>query len=158
MNKVFTFFRESATARFFIPLGIVLIVFGVIMFTINKENQNYLKTEAVVSKTDLVQESYIDENNNTVEATYKVYVKYTVDGKEYDEELGELSGYEKNQKITIYYDPKDPSKITQTKSLILPIVIIIAGIVSFIGGIMSGLSAIKKYQKMKEQERSWANE
>ena len=158
MNKVFTFFRESAPARFFIPLGIVLIVFGVIMFTINKENQNYLKTEAVVSKTELVQESYIDENNNTVEATYKVYVKYTVDGKEYDEELGELSGYEKNQKITIYYDPKDPSKITQTKSLILPIVIIIAGIVSFIGGIMSGLSAIKKYQKMKEQERSWANE
>ena len=158
MNKVFTFFRESAPARFLIPLGIVLIVFGVIMFTINKENQNYLKTEAVVSKTDLVQESYIDENNNTVEATYKVYVKYTVDGKEYDEELGELSGYEKNQKITIYYDPKDPSKITQTKSLILPIVIIIAGIVSFIGGIMSGLSAIKKYQKMKEQERSWANE
>ena len=88
MNKLATFFRESITARFFIPFGIVLIVFGVIMFMINKENQNYIKIEAVVSKTELVEESYIDENGDTVEATYKVYVKYTVDGKEYDEELG----------------------------------------------------------------------
>ena len=158
MNKLTTFFRESATARFFIPLGIALIVFGGIMFMINKQNQDYIKTEAVVSRTELVEESYIDENNNTVEAIYKVYVKYTVDDKEYEEELGELSGYKKDQKVTIYYNPQDPSKITQIKSLILPIVFIVAGIASLIGGIMSGLNAIKRYKKMKEQERSWANE
>ena len=128
------------------------------MFMINKENQNYIKTEAVVSRTELVEESYIDENDNTVEATYKVYVKYTVDGKEYEEELGVLSGYKKDQKITIYYNPQDPSKITQTKSLILPIAFVIAGMMSLTGGIMSGLNAIKRVKKMKEQERSWKNE
>ena len=158
MNKLATFFRESTTARFFIPLGIILIVFGVIMFMINKENQNYIEIEAVVSKTELAEEAHYDNDNNYVEATYIVYVKYTVDGKEYDEELGELSGYKKDQKVTIYYNPQDPSKITQTKSLILPIAFIVAGIASLVGGIISGLNAIKRVKKMKEQERSWANE
>ena len=158
MNKMSTFLRESSTARFFIPLGIILIIFGTIMFMINKENQNYIKTEAVVSKTELAEEAHYDNDDNYVEATYTVYVKYTVDGKEYDEELGELSGYKKDQKITIYYNPQDPSKITQTKSLILPIAFVIAGMMSLTGGIMSGLNAIKRVKKMKEQERSWKNE
>ena len=153
MNKIIMFFRESITARFFMPLGIILIVFGVIIFGINKENQNYIKTNAIVSRMDLVRESYIDENHNEVEATYNVYVKYNVDGKEYEEELGELSGYKENQEITIYYNPDDPVKITQTKSLVLPIVMILFGFVSFVGGIISGLNAIKKIKKMSDQER-----
>lgn len=158
MNKIIMFFRESITARFFIPLGIILIVFGVIIFGINKENQNYIKTNAIVSRMDLVRESYIDENHNEVEATYNVYVKYSVDGKEYEEELGELSGYKENQEITIYYNPDDPVKITQTKSLVLPIVMILFGFVSFVGGIISGLNAIKRIKKMNDQEREWKNE
>lgn len=158
MNKIIMLFRESITARFFIPLGIILIVFGVIIFGINKENQNYIKTNAIVSRMDLVRESYIDENHNEVEATYNVYVKYNVDGKEYEEELGELSGYKENQEITIYYNPDDPVKITQTKSLVLPIVMILFGFVSFVGGIISGLNAIKRIKKMNDQEREWKNE
>ena len=158
MNKIIMFFRESITARFFMPLGIILIVFGVIIFGINKENQNYIKTNAIVSRMDLVRESYIDENHNEVEATYNVYVKYSVDGKEYEEELGELSGYKENQEITIYYNPDDPVKITQTKSLVLPIVMILFGFVSFVGGIISGLNAIKRIKKMNDQEREWNNE
>ena len=158
MNKLATFFRESMTARFFIPVGILLIIFGVVIFSINSKNQNYIKIEAVVSNTELVEESHTDENGNTVDDVYNVYVKYTVDGKEYDTELGELSEYKVDDKITIYYNPKNPSQITQSKSLILPIVLIVAGIASLVGGIISGLNAIKRYKKMKEQERSWANE
>ena len=158
MNNIIMLFRESITARFFIPLGIILIVFGVIIFGINKENQNYIKTNAIVSRMDLVRESYIDENHNVVEATYNVYVKYNVDGKEYEEELGELSGYKENQEITIYYNPDDPVKITQTKSLVLPIVMILFGFISFVGGIISGLNAIKRIKKMNDQEREWNNE
>ena len=158
MNKIIMLFRESITARFFMPLGIILIVIGVIIFGINKENQNYIKTNAIVSRMDLVRESYIDENHNVVEATYNVYVKYNVDGKEYEEELGELSGYKENQEITIYYNPDDPVKITQTKSLVLPIVMILFGFISFVGGIISGLNAIKRIKKMNDQEREWKNE
>ncbi len=158
MNKLATFLRESATARFFIPLGILLLVFGVIMFVINKGNKDYIKTDAIVSKVELVEESFLDENGNTIEAVYKVFVKYTVDDRVYEEELGELSGYEENEKVTIYYNPQDPSKIVQTKSIILPIGLMVVGISSLVGGIISGMNAFKRQKKMHEQERNWSNE
>lgn len=158
MNKIFTFFRESQTARFLIPVGIIFIVFGTVMFMINTKNQDYVKVEGFVSKAELIEEAHTDIDGNHVDATYKVYVKYTVDGNEYDQELGELSGYKEGDKITIYYDPDDPSKITQTKSLILPIAIVVVGITSLNGGIISGVNAIKRYKKMKRDEKGWANE
>ena len=106
----------------------------------------------------LSQEEYTDIDGNRVDATYNVTVKYTVDGKEYDAKLDDVSEYNVGDKMKIYYNPKDPSQITQTKSLIIPIVIVVAGIISLVGGIMSGLNAIKRYKKMKEQERGWNNE
>ena len=157
MNKAATFFRESMLARFFIPAGLIFMVVGIIILIINIKNSNYIETEAVVSKTELAQEAYTDEDGNYVDATYKVYVKYTVDGKEYETELGELSGYKEGKKLTIYYNPSDPNQITQSKSLILPLIMIIAGIASLVAGIMSGVNSIKRYNKMKEQEKGWAN-
>lgn len=157
MNKIMVFLRESSTARFFIPLGLVLIVFGVAMFIINTKNEDYIKTEAVVSKTELVEPEHTDIDGNTVEATYKIFVKYTVDGKEYNEELGDLpDAYRINEKMTIYYNPDDPSEITQTKSKIIPIVMIVLGCTSFVGGIVSGVNSIKNYKKMNEQEKGWS--
>ena len=158
MNKLFTFFRESQTARFLIPVGIAVAVFGVIMFVINTKNQDYIKVDAVVTKAELVEEAYIDANGDHVDATYDVYVKYTVDGNNYETLLGTLPGYKKGDKLSIYYNPENPNEITQTKSLILPLVLIVAGLAAFIGGIVSGVNAIKKYNKMKEQEKGWANE
>ena len=158
MNKFLTFLRESSTARFFIPAGIILIAFGVFMFVINTKNQDYIKVESTVSNVKLVQEEYFDTDGNRVEATYDVIVKYTVDGKEYDGTLDNVSKYNIGDKVTIYYNPKDPSQITQTKSLILPIVIIILGVSSVTGGIVSAVNAVKRHKQMKEQERSWVNE
>jgi len=157
MNKLFTFFRESQTARFLIPLGLMLTIFGVVIFTINSKNQNYIGVEAIVSKVELAEEEHLDANDDIVHATYKIYVKYNVDGKDYEEELGELSGdYKEGDKMTIYYNPNNPSEITQTTSLVLPIVIIIGGIAVLAGGIISGVNAIKRQKKMKEQEKEWA--
>lgn len=157
MNKIFTFMRESSTARFFIPLGIFLIIFGVIMFVINSNNQDYIEIEAIVSNVELSQEEYTDIDGNHVDATYNVAVTYTVDGEEYDAKLEDVSEYKVLDKIKIYYNPKDPSQITQTKSLIIPIVIILAGLSSLIGEIVSLVSTIKRHKKMKEQERNVVN-
>ena len=55
------------------------------------------------------------------------------------------------------YNPKNPNEITQVKSLILPIAIILAGIAALTGGIVSGVNAVKRYQKMKDQEKGWEN-
>ena len=39
MNKFATIMRESSTARFFIPAGILLIIFGIAVFVINRQTR-----------------------------------------------------------------------------------------------------------------------
>lgn len=158
MNKIVTFLRESMVARFFIPAGIILMVFGVFMFVINSKNQNYIKTESTVSSIEVLEEAYTDVDGNYVDATYKITVKYTVDNKEYTATLDNVSKYNEGDKVTIYYNPKDPSQVTMTISLILPIAIIVAGIAALVGGIISGVNSMKKYKKMNEQEKGWNND
>lgn len=156
MNKMASFMRESSAARFLLPVGIILIIFGVVMLIINTKNQNYIKIEATVTDVREEQETNTDADGTTT--IYNVTVNYTVDGKEYTGDLDNVSKQKVGDKIDIYYNPKDPNQITQTKSLILPIVIIVAGIASLTGGIISAVNAVKCHKKAKEQERSWANE
>lgn len=157
MNKIATFFRESSTARFLIPLGIVLIIFGVVFFISDNKNKNYKKIEAIVSKTELVQEETIDSEGNTDPAMYKIFVKYTVDGKEYETELGELYEHKVGEKIKIVYNPENPTQISQPPSLILNICLLAGGVASLAGGIISAVKAVQKHNKMKAQEESWKN-
>ena len=157
MNKIVTILRESRLARFLIPGSIMVIIFGIAFFTISRKNQDYIKTEATVTKADLEQDSYTDADGNVVEATYVITVQYTVDGKSYESELGGLPKYKEGKKMTIYYDPEDPSQITQTKSLIIPLIIIAAGVAMLAGGIISAANAVKRYKRMKEQEEEWSN-
>lgn len=158
MNKLFTFMRESSTARFLIPVGLILTIFGIVVLVINIKNQNYIKTDSTVIEVNQTQEAYTDNEGNLVEAEYSATVKYTVDGKDYTDTLDNVGKHDIGDVITIYYNPSDPSQITQTKSILLPIVLIVAGIASFTGGIISAVNAVKRQKKMKEQERSWNNE
>jgi len=158
MNKMFTFMRESQTARFFIPAGLILIIFGIVVFVITLNNQNYIKIEATVANVEETQETNVDDGETNITTIYNATVNYIVDGKEYTQTLDNVSKCKVGDKMDIYYNPKDPNQITQTKSLILPSVIIFAGIASLVGGIISAVNAVKRHKKMKEQERSWANE
>ena len=158
MNKMFTFMRESQTARFFIPAGLILIIFGIVVFVISLNNQNYVKIEATVTNVEDTQETNVDDDGTNTTTVYNATVNYTVGGKEYTQTLDNVSKCKIGDKMDIYYNPKDPNQITQSKSLILPIVIIVVGIAAFAGGIISAANAVKRHKKMKEQERSWANE
>ena len=157
MNKIITIIRESALARFLIPAGVILVVFGVVFFGVSKGNQHYKETEATVTGVTLEEAASTDATGNRTEATYLLDLKYTVDGKAYETDLSGMSKYEVGDRITIYYDPADPNQITQTKSLIIPLIIIAAGIGACVVGIVSGVNAIRKYNKYKEQEREWAH-
>ena len=157
MNNIATILRESRVGRFFIPLGIILIVVGIILFIINDQHKDFIKTEATVSKTELYEESYTDTEGNYVDATYKVYVKYIADGKEYEEELGILSNVKVGDKRTIVYNPKNPTEISDPVGIILPSVVLVAGIASLVGGIISIVKVIKKHKEMKAQEEAWAS-
>ena len=158
MNKMFTFMRESQTARFFIPAGLILIIFGIVVFVITLNNQKFIKIEATITNVEETQETNVDDDGTNTTTVYNATVNYIVDGKEYTQTLDNVSKCKVGDKMDIYYNPKDPNQITQTKSLILPIVIIVAGIASLVGGIISAVNAVKRHKKMKEQERSWANE
>ena len=158
MNKIITIIRESALARFLIPAGVILIVFGVVFFGASKQNQDYIETEAQVTSVELEEAASTDAAGNRTEATYLLGLKYTVDGKAYEADLSGMSKREVGDRITIYYDPTDPSQITQTKSLIIPLIIIAAGIGACVAGIVSGVNAIRKYNTMKAQEREWSHE
>ena len=157
MNKIITIIRETRLARFLIPAGLMLVVFGIVIFVINNKNKDYIKTEATVAKVELEQEAYTDASGNHNEATYLIGLKFTVDGKEYESELGGLPQYKVGDKMTIYYNPADPTQITQTTSLVLPLVILAAGVAALAGGIVSIVNTAKRYNRMKEQEREWAN-
>ena len=157
MNKIITIIRESALARFLIPAGVILIVFGDVFFGASKQNQHYEKTEAQVTSVVLEEAASTDANGNRTEATYLLGIQYTVDGKAYENDLSGMSKSEVGDRITIYYDPADPNQITQTKSLIIPLIIIPAGIAAVVGGIISAVNTIQKYKKMKAQEREWAH-
>ena len=157
MNKIITIIRESALARFLIPAGVILIVFGVVFFGASKQNQHYKETEAQVISVVLEEAASTDTNGNRTEATYLLSLKYTVDGKEYETDLSGMSKREVGDRIAIYYDPADPSKITQTKSLIIPLIIIAAGIAAVVGGIVSAVNTIRRYKNMKAQEREWTH-
>lgn len=157
MNSVASFFRESRTARFFIPLGIILIVFSVLLFVSDEYNKNYIKTEATVSKTELVREAITDDEGNHEEAMYKIFVKYMVNGKEYETELGEMYEHKVGDKITIVYNPDDPNQISQPSSMVLNIVLLVGGIAALVGGIISIINAVKRHKKMKLQEENWKN-
>ena len=157
MNKIITIIRESALARFLIPAGIILIVFGVVFFGASKRNQHYKQTSAQVTSVTLEEAASTDVNGNRTEATYTLGIRYTVDGKEYENDLSGMSKREAGDRIVIYYDPDDPNMITQTKSLIIPLVIIAAGIVAVVAGIVSGVNVIRRYNRMKAQEREWSH-
>lgn len=158
MNNFATFMRESNVARFFIPAGLILIVVGIIVFVISIKNQNYIKVEAIVTNVNVRQEEVTDNDGTHMEDVYDISFKYTVDGKEYNNKFDGISKYNVGDKMTIYYNPNNPEEITGSKSIIIPIVMITAGIASTVGGTISAINAVKKHKKMKEQERSWANE
>ena len=157
MNNIATFLRESRMARALIPMGLIFIIFSVIMFVVGNNQKNYIPTQAIVTKTELVEAAHTDADGEYIEATYKVYVKYKVEEKEYEEELGELSGYKKGDKVKIVYNPENPSQISQPSSLIITIILLVAGLAALIGGIISAITGVKKHKALKKQEEGWKN-
>ena len=157
LNGIAKFFRESYWARFLIPGGLVLMIFSIFVFNAVNHSKGFIKTKAVVSKTELYETAYIDAEGNTHEETFTVYVKYSVDNIEYEKEFGVFSGYKTGDELTICYNPDNPNEITQPNGMILPIAILTAGIASFVGGIISIIVAVKKHKALKEQEKEWQN-
>jgi len=156
MNRIAKFFRDYSTARFLLPVGVLAIVFGIVFLGIVNTRSAYPQTDAVVSSSELYEAAY-DEGGTHHDATYRIMVRYTVDGTEYEEEFGIGEDMKVGSVVRIDYNPNDPTSISKPTGILVPIAVIAAGAAALIGGIISVLRTREKNQRLKQQEEEWAN-
>ena len=72
-NKIARLMRNTGPARFFIPVGLILIIFGIILSGFKTDN--YAETKGKIT-------SVVENTSNTDSKGYDVSFTYTVDGKE----------------------------------------------------------------------------
>lgn len=129
MNKTLSL---RGTAVLLLVLGIISCVVGGIM--VYKKN-TYLSTDAVITKITS-EYDFTTETNN-----YEVIVKYEVDGKSYEGNLGSYEdGFVEGKTIEIKYDPENPASISYFSSgmaiylFIIGPVLIVGSAICFIKG------------------------
>ena len=146
-NKFARLMRNTGTARFLIPAGIILIIFGIIL--LGFKTDNYVETVGKVTKV----EQYIDHNGENTQTVYDVDFEYIVDGKQYN---GSFSGlgkaYNAGEDIKVFYDPEKPENITNAKGagIIGPIAIGL-GALAAVGGVLSAVKAFKKSRELDDE-------
>ena len=156
MNRLAKFLRDYSFARFFIPAGIILLVFGIVIFGITDKRKDYPQMEATVTSAELYEEAY-DEGDIHHDSTYRVFIKYTVDGKEYETEYGIVPQMKVGTTVKINYNPSDPADISEQTRFLLPIGMIAAGAASLTAGCISIYVTHNKNKVMRQQEEEWHN-
>lgn len=150
-NRYARFMRNTGPARFFVPVGLILIIFGIILLTFN--TSNYTETKGNV--TDVVKLAHSDGE----EQGYDVSVRYTVDGKEYTTTFSNISeSYDSGDEIKVFYDPDSPDKTSNSRisGLIAPAVIAV-GALAVIFGIYKTITAFKKSKELDKSVPSGNN-
>ena len=144
-NKLARFMRNSGPARFFVPVGLILIVFGIL--TLGMNTKDYSETTGrITSVVECVREQGEEQQ-------YDVTVKYTVDGREYENTFANITGnYSVGNDTKVYYDPADPQKSSnvRTSGLMSPLLIIIGAAALAFGVYKSA----KAFGDSKELDRS----
>lgn len=133
---------------FALALGIVAIAAGIYLNFFR--GRDYLDAQATIVS---IEES---EFSTAEDKDYAVTVRYTVEGKEYTQELGSYSpSYEVGRTVDILYDPADPARIVLKPGgftyAILGIGVLLVAL--SLGSVLRG----KKAQKALEQSRDAEN-
>ena len=155
LNKFAKFNLDYSLALFTLPAALILIVFGCLSIGPVARRLNYPQTEATVTRAELYEEAYSDGETRH-DATYTIFVKYTVDGQEYEEEYGVFPKMNAGEKVTINYNPHDYHDIGQPNSMLLPYGMIAAGVAALAVGVVSVIRARNKNKALKQQEE-WQN-
>ncbi len=138
-NKFARFMRNSGPARFFVPAGIILIVFGILTLGFNTDN--FEKTVGTITSVTEVPRTDTDEA-----VQYDVGFRYTVDGREYDGTFPNLGGkFAVGGDIDVFYDPDNPETTTNGKmSKLFSPILIVLGIAALGFGVFGTVKAFKK--------------
>ena len=141
-NKFARIMRNTGPARFFIPLGIILIIAGVLMLGINTDN--YIETTGKIASV-----TECPRLEDEVQS-YDVAVTYTVDNKNYETTFANMSGeYKVGADIKVLYDPADPTRTSNARlpKFVAPLLIAL-GAAAMIYGVYKTVSAFKKSKQL----------
>lgn len=145
MNKLAKLMRNTGPARFFVPVGVILIVFGIL--TLGFNTKNFAETTGTI--TSVTECPPVEGEGQQ----YDVGFTYTVDGKEYEGVFANLFGdYTEGGEIKVFYDPADPQKTANSESSgFLSPIMIVAGAAALVFGV---LKTVKAFQKSKALDES----
>lgn len=143
-NKFARLMRNTGPARFFLPVGIVLIIFGIILMGMN--TGNYVETNGTITAVTALPKT-ADETQ-----AYDVEIRYTVDGKDYTTTFPNVSGdYQTGADIKVFYDPADPTRTTNSKMNIIAPIMIGVGALALVFGIYKTVKAFQKSKELDER-------
>lgn len=117
--------RDKKTKKIIMIFFLIVdIVIFALLFSNWNDTKNFMKnaikTEATITK--------IDEKHHGGDTDYLVYVSYYVDGKSYNEELNSYSSsMREGNKVTIYYNPNNPSEIRSNDNSFDEIILLLYG-------------------------------
>lgn len=137
--------RSLSKLLFFIPLTIILFIFAVLLSPFM--TQGYVKGEGTITE---VEETTSYDSDHIPYTEYITTFTYTADGKDY--EAFNLLSEERQvgDKITFYYDPKDPNKTSNSlNNAWLWLVFLGLGILS---GVLTVVFAIKDRNRGKQTD------
>ena len=135
--------RNSGPARFFIPLGIILVVFGIILLGIKTDN--FVETTGKIISVVECPRTDVEEA-----VQYDVKVTYTADGKEYTTTWNNMSGnYKTGETVKVYYNPEDPESTTNNKSNgLIGVILIVVGAAALVFGVFKTAKAFKNSKEL----------
>ena len=138
-NRIARFMRNSGPARALLPVGIILVIFGLIMVLMDTGGYE----PAVARITSVVPSS---DNG------YDVGFTYTVNGKTYESSFDDISGeFEVGGTMDIYYDPEEPGNVSNSRGGKLGgLAIIFAGVLVGAYGIRRSAKAFRKSKELSE--------
>ncbi|MBP5372632.1 MAG: DUF3592 domain-containing protein [Clostridia bacterium] len=141
-NKFARFMRTSGPIRFLLPIALVLIVIGIVLFAFNNATKDYVETTGTVTA--------VNEVAGTDDATeYEIRFSYTVEGTAYNGEITLSQSYTVGESITVYYDPANPSEYSNSKDTALIAIIIIAiGVILLVASIVITVMKVKKNKEL----------
>ena len=145
LGSLFEKTRSISKLVFFIPFTIILFFFAVILSPFL--TQGFVETEGTVVASE--DASFVDAEGHE-QAQYNVTVTYTVDGKTYQSDYLFIDDKTPGSKVTVYYDPKDPNKSSNSKNNAwLWIVFIVLGVISAGATVYFGVKDHKRHKQTK---------
>lgn len=152
MIKKYAKIRNSVVL---ILVGLIISIIAGVMF-IAPDNNTYEKVEATITSIEEIE----DTDQSETDTNYAVYVKYTVDEKEYK---AQLNGYQSNWKvgkvIECEYNVDDPASLRTGNGKTMSLIICLIGICAVIYGVFSLTKGIKasskdfaQYDKIEESQ------